>query len=674
MIEYAWLIPIIPFLGFPLALFFGKKTWNEGAIIGIIVSAIALILSVLVSIDVLFYGRTYEANYSWILLENYDLSIGILVDQLTIVMILIVSLVGFLVNVYSIAYMHGEDGLPRYYAELSLFIGSMLTLVLANNLLLLFIGWELVGLCSYFLIGFWYERPDAASASKKAFITTRFGDAFMLAGIALIFVYFHTLNIREINEQILTMVETNLWIVTLIGVLLFLGAVGKSAQVPLLGWLWDAMAGPTTVSCLIHSATMVKAGIYLVARLYPVFSASPITLTVIAYTGGITAFVAASMAFAAWDIKKVLAFSTISQLGYMMMGLGVGGYGASIFHLLSHSMFKALLFLGAGSVIHAVGSNDMRNMGGLFKSMKITAYTMLIGSLSLSGIPPFSGFFSKDLIIEAAYHAGDYFLYYLSVITAMMTAFYIFRLWFLTFMGDLKSNVHPHEAPPVMTVPLMILATGATIVGFFEYFGLLEFISEPLFEYPIHISHEGFFEAAVGAIGFAFSKSIPAIPEFIVPWFTLPLALIGLLLSTSVYYTHKISPDVLTKTSIGQKIYAFLGARYGVDWLYNFIAETIAYRIISKAMLAVEYYVFDGIVNLIGKAAVLGAIISDLFDIYIIDGIVNAIGKIAMRVGDRVRRIQTGVIHSYITLIAVGIVIILLIMGYLPEIKTFLGL
>jgi len=673
MIEYAWLIPVAPFLAFPISLFFGKKTWNQGAGIGIIASTIALVLSVLVSIDVIVYGVTLDKDYlNWIALEGYDLSIGILVDQLTVVMLLVVSLIGLLVNVYSIAYMHGEEGLPRYYAEISLFIGSMLTLVLSNNLLLLYIGWELVGLCSYLLIGFWYKRQDAASASKKAFITTRFGDAFMLAGIALIFAHYHTLNIRKIIDYIL--VEPNLWLITIIGVLLFLGAVGKSAQIPLLGWLWDAMAGPTTVSCLIHSATMVKAGVYLVARIYPLFAASPITLTVIAYTGGITAFVAATMAFAAWDIKKILAFSTISQLGYMIMGLGVGGYAASIFHLLSHSMFKALLFLGAGSVIHAVGSNDIRKMGGLLKPMKITAYTMLIGALSLSGIPPFSGFFSKDLVIEAAYHAGDYFLYYLSVITAMMTAFYIFRLWFYTFMGDLRSNVHPHEAPKVMTVPLMILATGATIVGFFEYFGFLEFITEPFIEYPIHMSHEGFLETAIGAIGFTFSRTLPAIPEFIVPVFTLPFVLIGLGISTAIYYKHSISPEVITRYKFGKVLYHILESRYGVDWFYNFIAEKVAYGVFSKALMAVEYYVIDGIVNAIGKASILLAVFSDLFDRYVIDGIVNGIGKVSMAIGDRVRRIQTGIVQNYISLVAVGILLLLLIIGYLPQIMMFLGL
>ena len=674
MIEYSWLIPLPPLLLFPIILLIGKRTKDEGAWLSFGGALISLIISIMAAVDVLA-GATWEITYTWINLKVITLDVGILMDPLAAVMVLVVSSIATLVNIYSLGYMAGEEGLPRYYAEISLFTGSMLILVLANSILLLFIGWELVGLCSYLLIGFWYKRPAAASAAKKAFIVTRFGDALMLAGIGLLFTFFGTLNISYINEHISTSNLDMFWL-TVIGVLLFFGAVGKSAQIPLQGWLWDAMQGPTTVSCLIHSATMVKAGIYLVARLYPVFAASHYTMTFIAYTGGVTAFVAGTMALAEWDIKRILAYSTISQLGYMTLGLGVGAFSAAIIHLVSHASFKALLFLGAGSVIHVVHSNDLRDMGGLFKHMKITAITMLIASLSLSGIPPFSGYFSKDFIIEATYHLGDSFLYHLSVITAGITAFYILRLWYLAFiLPPSKPHDHAHESPPSMTIPLVLLAIATTVLGVLR-FTMPEFVIESVKGYGVTFTHEGLLVHSPLVV-VPYLSAVPSIPEFATLFYPISLALTGLAIATAVYKMNLIPADLLTKNKLGSVIYKVLACQYGTDALYLLISETIIYKGISRAIAWFDLHVIDGIVNGIGKAAVLIATGTNLTDLYIIDGIINGIGHAAVRTGRVLRRIQTGIVQNYVSLMLIGLIIVLLVLQFQTELLnllTYLGL
>lgn len=449
------LTPTFPLLSFPLSLFLGKRTPGQGAVFGILSSLASLITSTYLFF---FAGKPISFEKEWI----PGFTSGLYLDELSSVMLMIVSGISLLVNVYSLGYMHGEEGLPRYYGELSLFTGSMLTLVLAKDFLILFVSWELVGLCSYLLIGFWYKREEVAKAAKKAFVVTRFGDSFMLLGIILMYVSNGTLDLVEINSHAREMSSL------LIALLLFSGAIGKSAQVPLLGWLWDAMEGPTTVSCLIHSATMVKAGVYLVARLFPYFSESG-ALPVVAYFGAFTAMVSATMALVEWDIKRVLAFSTISQLGYMFLALGVGSYESSISHLISHSSFKALLFLGAGSVIHAVGSRDMRSMGGLLKAMPITSTGMLIGVLSLSGIPPFSGYFSKEAVMHSVMENGDILLYSIGTLTAFLTAFYSLRMWILTFLGPTKKEIK--ESPSVMTLPMIVLMVSTATLGLFIHSG-----------------------------------------------------------------------------------------------------------------------------------------------------------------------------------------------------------
>ncbi|HEY6103579.1 MAG TPA: NADH-quinone oxidoreductase subunit L, partial [bacterium] len=406
MSEAAWLIPVLPFLAFWLIIFFGRRLPGEGAYVAIGAMLVDAVWSLALLVQSLL-GRTYEANLVWAVMGGRTIEIGYQIDPLTAVMLNVVTVVGSLIFIYSIGYMHGDPRYPRFFAYMSLFAASMLTLVLANNLLLLYIGWEGVGLCSYLLIGFWFERPSAARASMKAFITTRVGDLFMFIGILLIFFTVGSLGFRAVFAAVEggTLAGGTL---TLAALLLFGGAVGKSAQIPLHVWLPDAMEGPTPVSALIHAATMVAAGVYLVARSYLLFFASPdhTALTVVAYVGGLTALMAATIGVVQTDIKRVMAYSTISQLGYMMMGLGVLGYTAGVFHLMTHAFFKALLFLAAGSVIHAMHTNEMPEMGGLSRVMPRTYWTMLIGSLALAGVPPFAGFWSKDEILLEAFHTS----------------------------------------------------------------------------------------------------------------------------------------------------------------------------------------------------------------------------------------------------------------------------
>jgi NADH-quinone oxidoreductase subunit L len=495
--DMAFLIPVLPALAFVLTFFLGKKLPNGGAIIPIVAIFASFIISLMITLNLLQNPeQVISQSYNWFAILN----VGILIDPLAAVMLSMVSFVSLLIHIYAVGYMSHDKGQPRYFAETALFTAAMLGVVLSDNILQFFICWELVGLCSYLLIGFWFEKPSAASAAKKAFLTTRVGDVMFLAGIILLFsdifrifngsipegvyvlrfdeIFSYIPQIAALNTQILGFEVRHLTLITL---LFFGGAVGKSGQFPLHVWLPDAMEGPTTVSALIHAATMVTAGVYLVARTFPMFIAAPYSLIIVAYLGAFTALFAATMGLVMNDIKRVLAFSTISQLGYMMLGLGMGAVigvtavGDSLFHLINHAFFKALLFLCAGSVIHAVGTQDIRQMGGVRKVMPITFATMLIASLALAGfgIPGtsigVSGFFSKDPIIEAAYLFGEstenWMPYIFSIVAALLTSIYIFRLIFMTFTGKPRTNYKGHESPSVMTVPLMILGVLALVFG-----------------------------------------------------------------------------------------------------------------------------------------------------------------------------------------------------------------
>jgi len=638
MIDFAWLIPIFPLVAFLIISLAPKKLLiKEGGapwIIGL--SAASFVLSILVIIDIL-NGNTLTGAASpritWIQIgSDFSLTFGIWVDQLTGIMLLVVSVVGTLVVIYSVGYMHAEgERKRRYYAEISLFIGVMFGLVLADNYLFLFIFWELVGLCSYLLIGFWKERPSAASAAKRAFIVTRVGDIMLMSGLILLLKSLGSLDFTDLFAEHSLAMDPGL--ATLAMVFLFGGAVGKSAQFPLHEWLPDAMEGPTTVSALIHAATMVNAGVYLVARSFPMLIQTPDALALIGIIGGITALIAATNALVATDIKRVLAYSTISQLGYMMMALGAGGliiaslvsvegveggYSSGMFHLMNHGFFKALLFLAAGSVIHGIGTQDIRNMGGLSKTMKITSITMLIGSLSIAGIPPFSGFWSKDEVLASAFEASqvqsDYsiaflLLWTMGVLTAFMTAFYMFRMWFMTFTGKPRTESHSHESPGIMTWPLVILAVLAVGSGLTV---LLSggFLFEPIdpLEEMAHVFTSPLTYAALGA------------------------SLIGLLAAYSIYYKGSLSVAKLSK-GIPGKFQKLLANRYYISWAYD----------------AFAYYIVYGM-----------SLVADIFDRYVIDGFINGIAFVSRKAGSVMRLAQTGYVQNYVMVILGGAILLLI--------------
>ncbi len=644
-IDFAWLIPVFPLIAFVVVGLLGDKMKEGGAYVAIGGSALSLILSSLVVIQVLdgsfdiadgVIDGVFEQSHEWLLLGgDYTLEMGIYVDQLTALMLMVVSVVSMLVVIYSLGYMHKEGKKKkRYYAEISLFIGVMLGLVMANNYLELFIFWELVGLCSYLLIGFWYERPSASSAAKKAFLVTRVGDIMFMVGIIILLTTFKTLNFSELFAIEAT--GSQLEMLTLATFFIFGGAIGKSAQFPLHDWLPDAMEGPTTVSALIHAATMVKAGVYLVARSFPLFVQSPETLMIVAIIGGVTAIFAATMALNNPNIKRVLAYSTISQLGYMTLALGAGGYlffhgmggegyTASMFHLMNHAFFKALLFLCAGSVIHAVGTEDMRLMGGLSKKMKITSITMLIGAISISGLPPFSGFWSKDEILATVWHAGDVnamflLLWLMGLITAFLTAFYMFRLWFMTFAGKPgPASKEAHESPWNMALPLILLGALAFGSGFLLFTG-------------DGFGSAIFFEHAHGAGSLDILSDVFTNP---LTYLSIIVAGLGVVLAYLVYYKKSIPADVFVSTPSGRALDRLLANRYGFTAAYDYLAENI-------------FYGFSKVV--------------DYFDIKGIDGVVNGIADSAVGLGQRIRRTQTGLVQNYATFIVAGITALLIVL------------
>jgi len=637
IIEFAWLIPVFPLVAFLITGLLGHRMMEGGGYIAIIGSLAAMVLSLLVALPVLdgTYG-TFEQSMSWIRLsDEYSFEVGVYIDTLTALMLIVVSVISALVVIYSVGYMHKEGPRkPRYYSEISLFIGVMLGLVLANNYLELFIFWELVGLCSYLLIGFWHHKASAASAAKKAFLVTRVGDIMFMIGIIILFTTFKTLNFSDLFA--IQASGHELEMLTLGTFFIFGGAIGKSAQFPLHDWLPDAMEGPTTVSALIHAATMVKAGVYLVARSYPLFVQCPETLLVVAIIGGVTAIFAASMALNNPNIKRVLAYSTISQLGYMTLALGAGGYmffhgqaadgyTAGTFHLMNHAFFKALLFLCAGSVIHMVGTEDMRLMGGLHKRMKVTSITMLVGALSIAGIPPLSGFWSKDEILASVFEAGGIngiflLLWLMGAITAFMTAFYMFRLWFMTFAGkEGEASKRARESPKVMTGPLSILALFAFGSGFAIFLGT-GFGDRLFFGHPHDV---GGMDLLVGI----FSDPLT--------YFSIVLALAGLLLAYLVYCKKTISSDVFVSSPGARRMHRLLLDRYGFAAGYNTFAERVIY----------------------GFARVV-----DFFDRKGIDGMVNGITNVIVGLGQRLRKVQSGNVQSYATAIVAGITALLIIL------------
>ena len=566
---------------------------------------------------------------------------GIYIDPLTAVMLMVVTIVAALVQIYSVGYMHGDPRFARYYAYLSLFTFSMLGLVLAGTYVLMFVFWELVGLTSYLLIGFWFEKKSASDAGKKAFVTTKIGDLGFLAGLMILLFAVGTASLPELNYMIFNgeIQGHMLWLVGIAGILMFAGAVGKSAQFPLHVWLPDAMEGPTPVSALIHAATMVAAGVYLTARMMGIIMVTETMMYVVASIGAFTAFLAASIGLVQNDIKRILAYSTVSQLGYMIMALGLAGYTAGTFHLLTHAFFKALLFLGAGSVIHAVHSNNIQTMGGLNSKMKVTSLTFLIASLSISGIFPLSGFWSKDEIFATALNGGHYFFLAVAVLVAFMTAFYMFRLYFMTFTGkprDHHAYEHAHESPKSMTVPLMILAVLSVCAGWWGIPWLTKGYSSFVYFGAVHHAQ-------------------PNIPLMLLSFV---VAGSGIGLAYLMYVKGAISPVRMAERF--KPIYTFLYNKWYFDELYMAVIVDPTYKL-SEFLFKFDQLVIDGIVNGAGKLTLVLSWLNERFDTYVVDGAVNGAGYMSMFFGRHIRKIQTGQLQTYALVVFLGAVVFIFI-------------
>ncbi len=611
------LIPLLPLLSFAFTGLLGRRYLKERShYVSVAAVGISWLLSMYVLVEV-ERGQTLSWQlYSWIAVGRFSVDIGFLVDQLTAVMLLVVSTVGFMVHVYSIGYMHGDKGYYRFFAYINLFMFSMFMLVLANNYLLLYVFWEAVGLCSYLLIAFWFPKRSAANAGMKAFLVNRVGDFGFSLGIMLIFITLGTLSYSGVFASAGTLSGG---MATAICLLLFTGAIGKSAQFPLHVWLPDAMEGPTPVSSLIHAATMVNAGVYMVARSNPLFAQSHTAMMVVAIIGTFTAIFAGTIAMVQNDIKKVLAYSTISQLGYMFLALGVGAWTAAIFHLLAHGFFKGLLFLCSGSVIHALGGEqDMRKMGGLRRKTKITYWTFVIGALALSGFPGLSGFFSKDAVLAGAFVEGYWYFWIVALITVFLTAFYSFRLIFMTFHGEPRTDpkvfAHAHESPPVMTVPLILLAI-PTVIG-----GLLLGIP-PENGHIDHLLHR-IFETAIPATEHVFglqTLSLMVISALV--------GIAGILLAWHFYERCPWLPNAACKRA--GRLYTLLLNKYYIDEIYAAV-----------------------IINpLRGFCGWLWRFVDD----GVIDGAVNGAGWLAMGAGRLLRPIQSGKVQGYLFSMLLGL-------------------
>jgi len=642
---YVFLIPLLPLLASFITLTFGRRYFRAKAhLLPILALFFSFLLSIKVLVDVI-NGKIFSFDiYSWMFVYDLKVGLGFLVDPLSAAMMTMVTCVSFLIHIYSVGYMNGDPGYYRFFAYISLFVFFMLMLVLCNNLALLYLGWEGVGLCSYLLIGFWYPKKSASDAGKKAFIVCRFGDFGFALGIFLAFyflgtVYYHEMfqKLPEISNKYIEVLGYPIHVPFLISFLLFCGAIGKSAQFPLHVWLPDAMEGPTPVSALIHAATMVTAGVFMVCRLHPLFELSDAMLFIVAIIGAFTCFMSATIAPTQFDIKRVIAYSTLSQLGYMFMACGVGAYIAGMFHLLTHAYFKALLFLGAGSIIHllhhAPDPNDLRIMGGLKKYMPITFWTLLIASLSISGIPGFAGFFSKDEILAQAFfskYPWGKFIWFVGWIVASMTAFYTFRVIFRAFYGEFKGweYVHgkPHESPRVMTIPLIFLAIGSIFAG---WIGIPEVLGG-----KNHI--EKFLEPVLGP-----PRTIHHIPhstEYLLMLLSIAAGLFGIFLAWLVYIKKPSLETFFSKNF--RPIYTFLFRKWYFDelYLYTIVRPTLWFS---------------------------RKIICGISDNTIIEGIVNGSARLVNITGTGLRILHTGIINHYSTFILIGVLVYLLVYLYL---------
>lgn len=625
-----WLVPAFPLLGFLLNGFLGKRF---GTRFVTFVGPLAIALSFAQSLVLFFQMLEAEGNvlkehlYTWISSGNFEAGINFQVDQLSGLYLLVITGVGFLIHVYSVGYMDGESGYYRFFAYLNLFVFFMLILVLGDSFLLMFVGWEGVGLCSYLLIGYYFEKDSAAEAAKKAFLFNRIGDFGVLSAVMLIFLAFGSIEFATINAEAATQFEYGGALVTAITLLLFLGATGKSAQIPLYVWLPDAMEGPTPVSALIHAATMVTAGLYMVARLSHLFVLAPFTMNVIAVVGTATALLAATIAVTQTDIKRVLAYSTVSQLGYMFLAMGVGAFGAGVFHVMTHAFFKALLFLGSGSVILAVHhEQDMRKMGALKNKLPITYMTMLLGTFAISGIPFFSGFFSKDEILWKAYSSplGGPWLWGVGFLTAGLTAFYMFRMIYLTFHGESRVDSHTaehvHESPFSMTIPLMILAALAVTGGFFGVPHVFHVIPNGMENY-----FQGFFAEIPSGHGTVST-------EWTLMAFSVAFALLAWFFASRLYHSgFDLAAGLRSKW---ESLYQLSLNKWYVDELYNTL-------IIQPGRLFSTHVLWR------------------LFDQNVIDRAVNTTADVARMVGNSIRPLQNGLTQNYALIFTLGTFLIL---------------
>jgi NADH-quinone oxidoreductase subunit L len=634
MQDFIWLIPFFPLLGFMINGLIGRN-FSEKTVgmIGagtVFLSFLTAVLSFFDLIRLAPEARIFiNTLYTWMATGDFGVNVAFRFDALSAVMVLVVTGVGFLIHVYSIGYMHGDRGFARYFSFLNLFTFAMLLLVLGNNFLILFLGWEGVGLCSYLLIGFWYENPEYAYAGNKAFIVNRIGDFGFLIGMFMIFAYFGSLDFDVVLPNAAVQPE---WIITAISLLLFVGAAGKSAQIPLYVWLPDAMAGPTPVSALIHAATMVTAGVYMVCRTSALYILSPLALSVVAVIGLLTALLAATIAITSKDMKKVLAYSTVSQLGYMFLAAGVGAFATAIFHLMTHAFFKALMFLGAGSVMHGLANEtNIDKMGGLKNKMRTTWITFMAGGLAIAGIFPFAGFWSKDEILWNAYISpfGSTAFWAFGSIIAGLTAFYVFRMIFRVFYGESRVDkeiaLHVHESPPVMTVPLIILAVLSVLGGLINiphFLPAFEHFLEPVFA----SARQAVASKGVDA-GFGLELSFMAI--------SLGIAIIGIYTAYVMYVKNPGLPDRIANAAKG--LYRLLYNKYFVDELYD--------AVIVRPFLKISETFFYG-----------------FFDVKIIDGIVNGSARMMGGIAGVLRRMHSGIVQFYAFSLVLGVIALF---GYL---------
>jgi NADH-quinone oxidoreductase subunit L len=654
MLDYIWLIPLFPAIGFVINGLFGRRYSKK--VVGWVACS-ALGLSFLTSILIFFEligrplgGRFFEkVIFDWVVSGSFQTVIGYQVDPLSILMALVVSGVSFFIHIYSVGYMHDDPGYPRYFTYLNLFVFMMLNLVLANNFLLMFVGWEGVGLCSYLLIGFWFEKDSASNAGKKAFVVNRVGDFGFILGIFLLFTTLGKHGIWTLNftEVFTNANKLDTAAVTAITILLFVGACGKSAQIPLYVWLPDAMEGPTPVSSLIHAATMVTAGVYMIARCNVLYSMAPISMMIVAIVGCATAIYTASIGFCQNDIKKVLAYSTISQLGYMFLGVGVGAFSAGIFHLMTHAFFKGLLFLGAGSVMHALsGELDMRKMGALRKKIPITFWTFFIATLAISGVPGLSGFFSKDEILWQAFSSshGHFFLWLVAVVAAGMTAFYMFRALFMTFFGESRVDEHVahhiHESPRIMTIPLVILAVLSVIGG---YVGVPHVLggANRVHEFLAPVLGGGAepakAHAGISLLSQAWASSGESgghsgALELLMMAVSVIIALIGIGIAYLFYVKNPALPKRLAEKN--RRLYQLVLNKYYIDELYEIL--------------------------FINSLKNLGTGLWRGFDDFVIDGIVNGIAYLFGWLSSGMRKMQTGLVQNYAFSMIIGGVILVI--------------